>query len=179
MRQLATWRRTRGLAGGGPTRRRIPSGHWHPAVATLPDMGPVFRAARAAANDLRVVAAAATANIVAAGLLYTLLEHKTFPEGQWWSLVTGFTVGYGDQHPSTPAGRALGAWLIVSFFLLALLLGAHITTRLIVDRDAFTHEEQEQIKSLLVELRARLDAADIGEDAGGHVPGLAPRDASA
>lgn len=140
--------------------------------ATLTGVNPAARALRTAANDLRIVAAAAAANIVAAGLVYAAIENKTAAQGLWWSVVTGFTVGYGDQFPSSHAGQILGAWLIISFFLLALLLGAHVTTRLIVDRDAFTHEEQEQIKALLVELRARLDAADIGEDRHGRVVGL-------
>lgn len=127
---------------------------------------------RVAANNLWAVAAVAIANIMIAGVAYSLLEGKTVLQGQWWALVTGFTVGYGDQYPSTPAGQALGAWLIVSFFLLALLLGAHITTRLIIDRDEFTHEEQEEIKLLLKELRARLDYANVGETADGAVPGI-------
>lgn len=143
----------------------------HPAVRLVQTPA---RALQTAANNLRWVVILAATNIIVAGLIYTALEHKTVLEGQWWSLVTGFTVGYGDQYPNTPAGRALGAWLIVSFFLLALLLGAHITTRLIIDRDAFTHEEQEQIKNLLLELQARLDAADIGEDPHGHIPGITP-----
>lgn len=128
-----------------------------------------LRGTRYVANRPGLLVLATVGNLVVCAGLYAILEHRGPIEGAWWAIVTGFTVGYGDQYPASAPGRAVGAWLIVSFFLLALFLGSMITTNMVVDRDAFTHEEQEEIKALLRELRDRLDAADIGENPDGTV----------
>lgn len=104
------------------------------------------------ANKPRLLIAATAGFLVIAGILYAILEHKGPVEGVWWAVVTGFTVGYGDQYPTTTPGRFLGAALIVSMFVLALCLGAQITARLIEDRDVFTNSEQEHMKQQLADV---------------------------
>ena len=113
------------------------------------------------ANHPRTLVATTVANLVACGLAYAVLEHVGPVSGVWWAIVTGFTVGYGDFYPATVPGRGVGAWLIVSMFVLALCLGANITARLIRDEDEWSHEEQEDLKA--GQARLREDQARVAE----------------
>lgn len=47
-------------------------------------------------------------------------------------------------------------------FLLIPTITANLASKLIVNRDAFTHEEQEEIKDSLRTILARMDADDAG-----------------
>ncbi|MFD3448844.1 potassium channel family protein [Microbacteriaceae bacterium 4G12] len=54
--------------------------------------------------------------IVTFGVLIHFLEPKTFPnlfDGIWWSVVTMFTIGYGDFVPHSPLGKGVAILLIV------------------------------------------------------------------
>lgn len=54
--------------------------------------------------------------IVVFGAIIHFAEPFTFPtlwDGLWWSLVTTFTVGYGDYVPSSPVGRFFAVVLIL------------------------------------------------------------------
>lgn len=83
-------------------------------------------------------------NWAVSSALYSLIEGKGPIEGGWWGLVTGSTVGYGDQYPFTTAGRAVAAWLIVSSVIGLALLTGQIAGW--CNRDAWTHDEQETLK---------------------------------
>ena len=64
-----------------------------------------------------VIATASTAMTVAAGLLMTVVDRKTFPTlgaGLWWAAQTVTTVGYGDHVPESVAGQ-LVAVLVMLF----------------------------------------------------------------
>lgn len=100
-----------------------------------------------------------------AGLLLTLVlvgafshmllenEEASFADGLWWAVVTVSTVGYGDISPKTGAGRLVAGCLIASMVLLVIpLITAQILSRLVRDADAFTHQEQEEIKNRLATL---------------------------
>jgi len=108
------------------------------------------------ANRPRVLAGATVGVLGVGGTVYSFAEPATWTEGLWWAVVTGFTVGYGDFYPESVLGRLIGSLLIMSMFVLALCLGAQITSRLIEDRDEFTHGEQEAIKQTLARIEAHL-----------------------
>jgi voltage-gated potassium channel len=76
-------------------------------------------------------------------------------DGMYWSVVTMTTTGYGDLSPATAAGKitAIVMMLWSVFFLLPAAV-AHIVTRLIQDRNLFSHEEQEQLKAAVDEIHA-------------------------
>ena len=64
----------------------------------------------------------AAANITTAG------------DALWWGIVTITTVGYGDQYPTTPAGRIIGTFLLVAGIGLFSVLTAFIANAFLAPR---------------------------------------------
>lgn len=88
--------------------------------------------------------------ITIASCFYSFFEHKSLWDSYWWAVVTSMTVGYGDMYPVTTAGRIVSILLMFSMvFLFLPLITARIAAKLIVNSDAFTNEEQEEIKKKL------------------------------
>ncbi|WP_250038153.1 potassium channel family protein [Paractinoplanes maris] len=98
--------------------------------------------------------------IVLCGVLYHFFEKKeSIGDAIWWAVVTASTVGYGDISPKTLEARILAGLLISVMVLVVIpLITAHFASKLIVDSDAFHHEEQEELKANLRHVRALLDA---------------------
>nr|WP_296066215.1 potassium channel family protein [uncultured Actinoplanes sp.] len=108
--------------------------------------------------------------IVVCGGLYHFFERQaSFGDSIWWAIVTASTVGYGDISPETWEGRALAGLLISVMVLVVIpLITAHFASKLIVDADAFRHEEQEELKHNLRRVRVLLEA--LAEREGVTVP---------
>jgi voltage-gated potassium channel len=97
--------------------------------------------------------------LTASGALYSWFEHRSVGDALWWAVVTASTVGYGDTYPTTIPGRIIGGVLISTMVLVIIpLVTAHFASKLIVDQDAFRHEEQEEIKENLRAIRRHLEA---------------------
>lgn len=84
-------------------------------------------------------------------------EGKTLWDSLWWAIVTTTTTGYGDIYPVTIGGRVVaGLLMFVSTFVFIPIMSGLIAARMIVDSDAFSHDEQEFIKNKLIEIDERL-----------------------
>ncbi|HYN97393.1 MAG TPA: potassium channel family protein [Pilimelia sp.] len=121
------------------------------------------------ANSPRALLGSYFVLLVVGGGLYSLFEGKGLGDSVWWAVVTASTVGYGDTYPTTGAGRVVAGTLISIMVLLVIpLITAHFASKLIVDHDAFQHEEQEEIKQNLRRLRELTEAlaAHVGVSPG-------------
>lgn len=85
-----------------------------------------------------------------ASISYSLFEHQSIFNSIWWAIVTALTVGYGDLYPHTLGGKVTGILLmhIVTLFIIPIVI-ARMANKVIVNKDAFTHEEQQEIKDML------------------------------
>jgi voltage-gated potassium channel len=102
--------------------------------------------------------------IVVSAFLYSQFENRGVGDSIWWAVVTASTVGYGDTYPTHTAGRILAGTLISIMVLLVVpLITAHFASKLIVDQDAFRHDEQEEIKENLRAIRACVERMEAIE----------------
>jgi voltage-gated potassium channel len=110
------------------------------------------------ANSVKATVATYLVLMLIGGTLYSFFEHKSFGDSFWWAVVTASTVGYGDTYPTTTPGRIVAGFLISIMVLVVIpLITAHFASKLIVDTDAFRHEEQEELKNNLRRVRVLLE----------------------
>lgn len=95
--------------------------------------------------------------ISSASVLYSLFEHKNIIDSIWWAVVTAMTVGYGDSYPLTVGGRVVAVLLMHSTVLFIVpLVTARLSSKLIVNSDAFTHTEQEEMRQGIRDIKKAL-----------------------
>ncbi len=102
------------------------------------------------ANSPRLLVLTSLVLLFLASISYSLFEKKNLLDSLWWALITSTTVGYGDFYPASLGGRVTAiVLLLVMILFLIPMITASFASKLIVNRDAFTHEEQEDMKNLL------------------------------
>jgi voltage-gated potassium channel len=78
-----------------------------------------------------VIAMAATVITVVAGLVMTLADAENFPSigsGLWWAVQTVTTVGYGDDVPTSLAGRLVAVLVMLLGVAFLTVITASITS---------------------------------------------------
>lgn len=79
-------------------------------------------------NGFIYVLYCAGALIFMSSLAMSYIEHKSFGDALWWSIVTTTTVGYGDISPVTPMGRMIAIILMIFGIGMIGMLTGTITT---------------------------------------------------
>jgi len=121
---------------------------------------------------LRIVVAVslvASAVVVAAAWAIWLVERDAagsnitnFPDAVWWAMETITTVGYGDHHPTTAAGRFVAGALMVLGLALVGLITATIVTWFFAELDVVQEvleieAEEAREEATLAQVLDRLD----------------------
>lgn len=93
----------------------------------------------------------------ASGFLFSYFEDKPLFESFWWACVTGFTIGYGDLYPVTVGGKivAIALMHVVPLIIIPLIV-ARLLITVIEDKNQFSHEEQEELKGDIKEIKKAL-----------------------
>jgi voltage-gated potassium channel len=95
--------------------------------------------------------------VVLGGLLFSFFEGKPIDDSLWWAFVTALTVGYGDIVPVTPGGRIVAIVLMHSvIFIVAPIIIGRLLNKITIDANQFTHDEQEQIKKDIADIKQML-----------------------
>lgn len=108
-------------------------------------------------NRLWLIFCIYAVTLLMASSLFAVLEQHRFIDGLWWATATSLTIGYGDVTPKTDAGKLLGiVFGHVWFFLIAPMVIANLTARLLQNRNLFTDHEQRWMMGSLEKIADRL-----------------------
>lgn len=96
--------------------------------------------------------------ILSATVLFCYFEGMTYWDAFWMACVTATSTGYGDFAAKTVGGRWTAIALMHStIFVIIPLIVVRLLALVTEDRNAFTHEEQEDIKETLRQVRDNLN----------------------
>lgn len=108
-------------------------------------------------DSVKEVAAWAAGLTVVGALLYWNFEQVNPFEAMYWSIVSGSSTGYGDITPKTAGGRITTmVYIIVMIWVVSPILQGRITAYMTVDNNAWTNDEQEEVKDGIRALRAEI-----------------------
>ncbi len=116
-----------------------------------------------------VIASATIAITIAAGAVMTVLDRENYPtigSGLWWAVQTTTTVGYGDNVPTTYAGRLLAA-LVMLFGIGFLTIITAAITSTFVSRSRLEPSDSDAETSIAEQLRqinARLERIETRQN---------------
>jgi voltage-gated potassium channel len=128
-----------------------------------------------------VIATATIAITAASGLVMTAVDRENYPSlgsGLWWAIQTTTTVGYGDNVPTTAAGRLLAALVMLFGIGFLAVITAAITSTFVASaaqrQDELGAEAPtaEQVRALDRRLE-RIEAALAGSSRGVRTPSAA------
>jgi voltage-gated potassium channel len=114
-----------------------------------------------------VIATTSLVITVATGLLMTIVDRDQFPSigsGLWWAVQTTTTVGYGDNVPTTVAGRLIAAFVMLVGIGFLTVITAAITSTFVSrsrlepapsDAETSIAEQLRQINARLERIEAR------------------------
>jgi voltage-gated potassium channel len=119
-------------------------------------------------NAASVIVGATFLLVIASGVAMRVLDHREYSTiwlGMWWALQTVTTVGYGDVTPKNPAGRIVGAIVMMEGIAFLAIVTAAITstfvTRVQAQRDsedaAADDLAEHRLDAKLTDLAGRLD----------------------
>ena|SRR5690349_21770797 len=117
-----------------------------------------------------VIASATTAITVVAGLLVTIVEHGTYPSigtGLWWAAQTVTTVGYGDNVPTSLAGRLVAVLVMFVGIGFLTVVTAAITSTFVAHagrEDQTPSDVETAIVDQLRQLDSRLERIEAALD---------------
>jgi voltage-gated potassium channel len=111
-----------------------------------------------ARNAVLVIIAANLTTVLVGGVLIWLLDPREYlrlSDAFWYILQTVTTVGYGDVTPQDPAGRLVGALVMLLGIALLSILTASITSAFV---EARQYDRRQREAALDAAHRARLEA---------------------
>jgi voltage-gated potassium channel len=117
-----------------------------------------------------VIASVSTVITVLAGLLVTVVEHKTYPSigtGLWWAAQTVTTVGYGDIVPTSVAGRLIAVFVMFLGIGFLTVVTAAITSTFVAHArrvDQTPSDVETSIAHQLSQLDGRLERIEAALD---------------
>lgn len=103
------------------------------------------------ANRAWLIITIYVSSILFAAMLFSHFEeNRSLGDGIWWACVTALTIGYGDLFPITTGGRITGIimghmWV----YTMVPIIASHILLRMMEDKNAYTHNEQEWFEDSL------------------------------
>lgn len=89
---------------------------------------------------------------------FSIAEDVDFIPALYWAAITATSVGYGDISPKTHWGMLDAVFTsTVSLFIIVPLIVAKWIDFMSCKRDQFSHDEQEEIKSLLKQIKSNTE----------------------
>lgn len=112
-------------------------------------------------DSLREVFVAYALAVLLAAIAFSFIEGETFLRSIYWAGITATSTGYGDITPKTTAGMVLAFITThITILVIAPMIVAKMSEKLMHDENAFTHEEQEQIAARQAAMLATLQVIE-------------------